>query len=45
MDDKIKEEDLNVKLEEIIKAREEIEDLNKKNKLVASYPVIDKEFL
>lgn len=45
MEDKISEESLNGKLEEIIKAREEIEDLNRKNKLVAVYPVIDKEFL
>lgn len=45
MDDKISEENLNEKLEEIIKAREEIEELNRKNKLVANYPVIDKEFL
>jgi hypothetical protein len=45
MDDKITEDKLNEKLEDIIKAREEIEDLNRKNKLVASYPVIDKEFL
>ena len=45
MDDKISEQNLNEKLEEVIKAREEIEDLNRKNKLVASYPVIDKEFL
>jgi len=41
MDDKIEEPVLNEKLEEIIKAREEIEDLNRKNKLVANYPVID----
>lgn len=45
MDDKITEENLNEKLEEVIKAREEIEELNRKNKLIANYPVIDKEFL
>jgi len=45
MEDNISEEQLNEKLEDIIKAREEIQELNRKNKLVASYPVVDKEFL
>ena len=45
MEEKITEDKLNEQLEDIVKAREEIEDLNRRNKLIASYPVIDKEFL
>lgn len=45
MEDKISEDNLNEKLEDVIKAREEIEELNRKNKLIANYPAIDKEFL
>ncbi|KRX00710.1 hypothetical protein PPERSA_00937 [Pseudocohnilembus persalinus] len=45
VEQKIDEKQLNEKLEDVIKAREEIELLNRRNQIVANYPQINKEYL